>query len=273
MDNRPIGLMDSGLGGLSVGRILMQQMANESVVFLGDQGRFPYGTRPQSQVRKFGLQIAHFLAAQHVKMVIIACNTMTAAALPDIQQALSIPVLGVIEPGARAAVSAPDQHRVGVIATDSTIKDGAYERQIHRLNPDLQVISHPTQQLVSIVEHGQAGTPAAQKCVDTALKPFLDHPVDSLVLGCTHFPFLEKEIQHTLGPDVTLIDPAFETITTARSILASRGELADRHNNPEITLYTTATVSNLAQMAAKLLPRRADHVRHIDPEKLEEDYS
>lgn len=273
MDNRPIGLMDSGLGGLSVGRILQRQMPNESLVFLGDQGRFPYGTRPQSQVRQYGLQIARFLASQHVKMVIIACNTMTAAALPNIQQDLKIPVLGVIEPGAQAVATAPVHHRVGVIATDSTTKDGAYVRQIHRLDPDIEVIPQAAQQLVSIVEHGQAGTPAAQQSVDKALATFVKKPVDALVLGCTHFPFLTDEIRHTLGPDVLLIDPAVETVRNARRVLASRGELASRDHHPETTLYTTGEASSLAKMAAKLLTRPGDHINHIDAQTLEEKFS
>lgn len=273
MDNRPIGLMDSGLGGLSVGRILQRQIPNESLIFLGDQGRFPYGTRPQSQVRQFGLQIARFLASQHVKMVIIACNTMTAAALPNIQQDLKVPVLGVIEPGAQAVVTAPAHQRVGVIATDSTTKDGAYVRQIHRLDPSIKVIPQAAQQLVSIVEHGEAGTPAAQQSVDKALTPFVKHHVDALVLGCTHFPFLTNEIKHTLGSGVLLIDPAVETVQNARHVLASRGELASRDHYPETTLYTTGEAANLAQMAAKLLPRRSDHINHLDAQYLEEKFS
>lgn len=272
MDTRAIGLMDSGLGGLSVGRILQQQLPNESLVFLGDQGRFPYGTRPQSEVRQFGMQIGRFLSAQHVKMVIIACNTMTAAALPNIQQELKVPVIGVIHPGAVAAVAAPKHDRVGVIATESTTKDGAYVRQIHRLNPAIEVVSQATQQLVSVVEHGQAGTPMAQQSVDQALAIFKQQPVDALVLGCTHFPFLTPEIKKTLGPKVTLVDPANETVKNARQVLASRGELAPADHRAETTLYTTADAAELAQMAAKLLPRRADHIKHIDATTLEEEY-
>ncbi|WP_323075096.1 glutamate racemase [Limosilactobacillus reuteri] len=186
--------MDSGLGGLSVVRLIQQQLPNESIVFVGDEGHFPYGTKPQAEVRKFVLKIGEYFEKYPVKLMVIACNTATAAALATAKKELSIPVLGVIHPGAQAAVNT-NAHTIGVIGTDSTIKDGAYEREIHKIDPTIDVISKATQPLVSIVEHGLTNTPQAQQTVNEQLSIFDTHTVDALILGCTHFPFLRNQFK------------------------------------------------------------------------------
>lgn len=185
--------MDSGLGGLSVVRLIQQQLPNESIVFVGDEGHFPYGTKNQAEVRKFVLKIGEYFEKYPVKLMVIACNTATAA-LATAKKELSIPVLGVIHPGAQAAVNT-NAHTIGVIGTDSTIKDGAYEREIHKIDPTIDVISKATQPLVSIVEHGLTNTPQAQQTVNEQLSIFDTHPVDALILGCTHFPFLRNQFK------------------------------------------------------------------------------
>lgn len=186
--------MDSGLGGLSVVRLIQQQLPNESIVFVGDEGHFPYGTKNQAEVRKFVLKIGEYFEKYPVKLMVIACNTATAAALATAKKELSIPVLGGIHPGAQAAVNT-NAHTIGVIGTDSTIKDGAYEREIHKIDPTIDVISKATQPLVSIVEHGLTNTPQAQQTVNEQLSIFDIHPVDALILGCTHFPFLRNQFK------------------------------------------------------------------------------
>ena len=165
--------MDSGLGGLSVVRLIQQQLPNKSIVFVGDEGHFPYGTKPQAEVRKFVLKIGEYFEKYPVKLMVIACNTATAAALAMAKKELSIPVLGVIHPGAQAAVNT-NAHTIGVIGTDSTIKDGAYEREIHKIDPTIDVISKATQPLVSIVEHGLTNTPQAQQTVNEQLWLFVN---------------------------------------------------------------------------------------------------
>lgn len=253
MDQRPIGVMDSGLGGLSVVRLMRQRLPHESIIFVGDQGHFPYGTRTQDEIRSFALKIGQFLVSQHIKLMVIACNTATAASLTLLQKELPVPVIGVIQPGAVAAVSLPYHDRIGVIATDSTTKDGAYVRAIKALSPQSTVISHATQPLVSIVEHGQTGTPAAQQAVDEQLAIFRQHPVDVLILGCTHFPFLTKEIMRTLGKTVAIIDPAGETVQLAARLLTKRASLASQEAQGQLTLYSTGTASDLAKGAQKWL--------------------
>lgn len=250
MNNQPIGVMDSGLGGLSVVRLIQQQLPNESIVFVGDEGHFPYGTKPQAEVRKFVLKIGEYFEKYPVKLMVIACNTATAAALAMAKKELSIPVLGVIHPGAQAAVNT-NAHTIGVIGTNSTIKDGAYEREIHKIDPTINVISKATQPLVSIVEHGLTNTPQAQRTVNEQLSIFDTQPVDALILGCTHFPFLRNQIQNKVGEKTKLVDPAKETINYIQTLLKSKNMLSD--DKATYHLYSTGNKNTLITGANKWL--------------------
>ncbi|MDD6432477.1 MAG: glutamate racemase [Lactobacillaceae bacterium] len=262
MDERPIGLMDSGLGGLSVMRVLHKQLPDESLIFVGDQGHFPYGTKSQEELQHLVLKIGRFLVDQDIKMMIIACNTATAAALPLLQRELPVPVIGVIEPGATAAVN-HHLKTVGVIGTASTIKKGAYPQTLHQLDAGITVYSHATQPMVTIVEHGLTGTPAAQQTVDTELTYFDQHPVDGLILGCTHFPFLATEIRQKMGDDVLLIDPAYETIKQAQELLTKLGLLTNKPSGT-IKLYTTGEQADLVAGAEKWLAGHFTSCDHVD---------
>lgn len=263
MDKRPIGVMDSGLGGLSVVRVLQKQMPNESIIFVGDEGHFPYGTKTQSQVQKLALKIGHFLMKHDVKMMIIACNTATAAALSALQKELPIPVIGVIRPGAKTAVAQPKHDRIGVIATEGTTKTGAYVKTIKSLKPDVTVVAKATQPLVSVVEHDEVGTSKAQEMVDQQLAQYREQPVDVLVLGCTHFPFLTQEIKHSLGDNVTLVDPALETVREAHEWL-SKHEQLNENEKPTMKLYSTGNVNDLITGADKWLAGSHYHCDYLD---------
>lgn len=264
MDNRPIGVMDSGIGGLSIVRVLMQELPQESITFIGDQLHFPYGTRTTENIRELALKISQYLVAQDVKLLVIACNTATAAALPMLQDQLPVPVIGVIEPGARAAIDVAKQQRIGVIATDSTIRSQAYAQTLHRLSPETEVISQATQPLVSVVEHGLTGTFQAQQMVNDALTVFKDQPVSALILGCTHFPFLEYEIHHCLGKEVVLIDPAEETVKAVHHQLAQANQLADQVN-PQSTFYSTGDqLELLAGVNRWVNPQAKYQCAHLD---------
>lgn len=252
MDKRPIGVMDSGLGGLSVVRVMQKQLPNESIIFVGDEGHFPYGTKTQAQVQSLARQIGHFLLKNDVKMMIIACNTATAAALTTLQAELPIPVIGVIQPGAKAAVAQPHHDQIGVIATEGTTKTGAYIKAIKSLNPDVNVIAKATQPMVSVVEHDEVGSPKAQTVVAQQLSQYREHPVDVLVLGCTHFPFLGHEIRQYLGDDVTLVDPALETVREAKEWLIKHDEL-NSNPSPDLKLYSTGNINDLITGANKWL--------------------
>lgn len=260
MDNRPIGVMDSGLGGLSVVRVLQRELPNESVVFVGDEGHFPYGTKPQETIRHLVLKIGRFLEKQPVKLMVIACNTATAAALTTVQRELSIPVIGVISPGAKAAIQT-GANRIGVIATESTTKDGAYVRELKKLNDNVEVISKATQPLVSVVEHGHTGTKEAQNAVDEQLASFKKHPVQALILGCTHFPFLATEISTSLGKDVRLIDPALETVNQVKQLLTEKNQLSNQ--KASYHLYSTGNRQDLIAGADKWLAGRYDSCNQL----------
>lgn len=262
MDERPIGVMDSGLGGLSVMRVLHRQLPNESLIFVGDQGHFPYGIKSQEELQRLVLNIGRFLVAQDIKMMVIACNTATGAALPLLQKELPVPVIGVIEPGAAAAVH-HHLKTVGVIGTESTVAKGAYPRTLHQLDRGVTVYSHAAQPLVAIVEHGQTGTAAAQAAVNTELAFFDQHPVEGLILGCTHFPFLKAEIRQKLGPGVLLIDPAFETIKQTQRLLSERGLLAGSPAGT-IRLLTTGNRADLIAGAEKWLAGQFDSCEHVE---------
>ncbi|WP_251547175.1 glutamate racemase [Limosilactobacillus caecicola] len=263
MDNRPIGVMDSGLGGLSVIRIMREQLPHESIVFVGDQGHFPYGVRTQEDVCHLALNIGKYLLTHDIKMMVIACNTATAASLPTLQKELPIPVIGVIKPGATAALEQPKHDRIGVTATEGTIKAGAYPKTIHELNPDVTVIAKAAQPMVSIVEHNEVGTPKAQQVVNEQLGIFKDKHVDVLILGCTHFPFLSKEISNLL-PDVTLVDPALETVKTARQMLTDTDQLHDHETTHTMKLYSTGDFKELQVGAEKWLPGDRFTCEHVN---------
>lgn len=242
--------MDSGLGGLSVARVLQRTLPHEDLIFVGDQGHFPYGVRSQESVRRLSLAIGDFLEKQDAKMMVIACNTATAAALPALQAQLSIPVIGMINPGVKAALALPGLKRVGVIATTGTIKAGAYQAALKQAAPTLAVTAAAPQALVSIVEGHQTGTAAAQEAVDRELAAFKEQPVDALILGCTHFPFLAPEISHTL-PQTTLVDPAVEAVAAAKDWLVTHEALNDKGGR--LTLYTTGHIADLKQGAEQWL--------------------
>ena len=264
MDKRPIGIMDSGLGGLSVIRIMNQQLPHEKLIFVGDQGHFPYGTRTQQDVCQLALNNGEFFKLQNVKMMIIACNTATAAALSTLQQKMPFPVIGMIAPGAKGALQQEHHDSVGVIGTASTIKNHAYEKALHQLDPDVLVVEKAAQPLVSIVEHGQTGTSLAKQTVDEQLTVFDQQPVETLILGCTHFPFLAAEIQQKLGKKVTLVDPAKEVVNSAEKWLISHDACNDAALLPQSQLYSTGDVKVLESGANQWLSNSNYTCAHLE---------
>jgi glutamate racemase len=216
----PIGVFDSGLGGLTVAHAIMRQLPAESLVYFGDTARVPYGPKSPETVRRYSREIAAWLLAQGVKAIVVACNTATAHALPVLQDELEVPVIGVVEPGARAAVRASRSRRIGVIATNGTIKSGAYVRAIHAEAPDAHVTAIACPLFVPLVEEGWTEHEATRAIAREYLAPFMSDEVDTLVLGCTHYPLIKPMIAEIVGPDVRLIDSAEETAADTRRMLA-----------------------------------------------------
>jgi glutamate racemase len=227
----PVGVFDSGIGGLTVAQEIIRQLPSESVVYFGDTARVPYGPKSPDTVRRYSQEIADFLLTQGVKAIVIACNTATAHALAMLREKLSIPVIGVVEPGARAAVASSRSNRIGVIGTVGTIKSGAYERAIRALSPDAIITARACPLFVPLVEEGWNEHPAAHLVAEEYLRPFAAAEIDTLVLGCTHYPLLKPLLAEVLGPDVRLIDSAEETAAeTARTLDARHLATTDGHD-------------------------------------------
>ena len=249
---RPVGLMDSGMGGLSVVRLLRRRLPAENVVYAADSGRMPYGTRPPSQVREFTSQVLRFLAGQGIKAAVIACNTATAASWPGIREEFPFPVLGMIEAGARAAARATRSGRVGVIATPGTVASGEYPRALATLGVT-EVWQQGCPELPLLVEEGVLTGDRASSAVKRCLEPLLDRGIDTLVLGCTHFPFLADVIGGVAGACVTLVDPAEEVVDELAALLSARNWLCPGAGRGWFRLFTSGDPGRVGRVAGILL--------------------
>jgi len=217
--NLPIGIFDSGVGGLTVYRALHEELPQERFVYLGDTARVPYGTKSLSTVERYAVENARFLAAHGIKLLVVACNTASALALPAIRASVGVPVVGVIEPGAEAAVSESAGGRIGVIATEATVRSGAYSRAIRELAPEAEVLERACPLFVALAEEGWAERDVAQTVAAEYLTDLIGGRVDTLVLGCTHYPILRRVIQETVGRDVRLIDSGEATAKSVAALL------------------------------------------------------
>ena len=284
-DTRPIGVFDSGLGGLTVARAIATALPHESVYYFGDTKRCPYGTRTEDEVRSFALQAGRWLSKHDVKIMVIACNTATAAALRLAQQVLDVPVIGVIAPGARAAINSTRTRRVGVLATNLTIRSGAYTRAIQDLDAGVDVYGCPASSFVEVVEHELASgahlqeqwlenedifdTPAVRALVGATVEPLRDHGIDTVVLGCTHFPLLVGPIRHALGPGVRVVSSAEETTRELTDILTRREQLAGVAAEPQHRFATTAdNIAEFAVAGSFIFGQPLKSIEHIDIDEL-----
>ena len=229
---RPIGVFDSGVGGLTVLKELRRQLPSEATIYLGDEARMPYGPRPQSEVLRFTQEALRWFAGRECKLIVIACNTATSAALETVRDESPVPVIGVVRPGASAAIAASQRRAIGVLATVGTVRSGAYVRAIRDLDPLADCIQQPCPKLVKLVEEGKAGTPEALEAVREYVEPLLSEGgvvapvVDTLLLGCTHYPLLREEFAQIAGPKVRVVDSATTTALAVREVLASHRLLA-----------------------------------------------
>ena len=221
MNRRPIGVFDSGIGGLTVVRELMHQLPHESLLYFGDTARVPYGNKSPETVRRFSREILDFLVSRDVKLVVVACNTVSAHALADLKDVAPVSVEGVIEPGARAAVAASRSGRIGVIGTAGTVASGAYTRAIEALDGKVEVTAHACPLFVPLVEEGWLDHPATRLIAEEYLAPLSAHDIDTLVLGCTHYPLLKPLLSSLLGPTIRLIDSAEQTAAAVSRELAA----------------------------------------------------
>ena len=224
VDDRPIGMFDSGFGGLTVARAVIDLLPAEDLVYFGDTGRYPYGPRPLAEVREFAHQIADVLVREFgVKMIVVACNTAAAAALDDLRFGFDVPVVGVISPGARSLVTATRNGRVGVIGTVGTISSGAYQREVAALRSGVRLTCAACPGFVEFVERGDTASEQVHVLAERLLEPVRTAGVDTLLLGCTHYPFLARTIADVMGRDVVLVSSADETAFEVMAILRDTG--------------------------------------------------
>jgi len=280
MEPMPIGVFDSGLGGLTVAREIARALPHESLVYLGDTARCPYGPRDADEVRRFVLEIGSWLETRRVKLIVVACNTATAVGLALAQRAFEVPVVGVIEPGARAAVMATRNRRVGVIGTIGTIESGAYSRAVRALDVGVTVFSAATPRFVDIVEEGLRLDSGAMEGIlaDSAdvfvrpsfyeiardyIDPLKKSGIDTLVLGCTHYPLLSAAIQQVVGPRVQLISSAAETAREVAETLARKDALAPAGAAPAHVFATTGDASEFERLGSRIFGETLGEVEHV----------
>lgn len=270
MDSRPIGFFDSGLGGLSILAAVRDLLPLESSVYFGDTARYPYGSKPQEDVAAFALQIASYLVEVYgVKMVVVACNTASAAALGILRSELTVPVVGVIEAGVRAASVVSGSSRVGLIATVGTVGSGAYQRSFLEVAPNVDLTCQACPGFVELVESGEAETESARVLARRLLEPILMAKVDTLLLGCTHYPFLARTIQDVMGRDVILVSSSEETAFEVRHMLEGNGLAAkDATKMPSEVFISSGDSATFGRLAASLLGRRIESVGQVETSEL-----
>lgn len=225
--NAPIGVFDSGVGGLTVVREIMRQIPNEKIIYFGDTARVPYGSKSKETVTRFSKQIVRFLNTFQVKTIVVACNTASAYALDELERESDIPIIGVVKPGTRAASEVTRNGRIGVIATEATIGSGIYSQYIAELNRDVTVYGKACPLFVPLVEEGLWVDPVTDEIAKRYLTELIDLNIDTLILGCTHYPLIRSTLARIMGEGVTLVNPAYETAMELRELLSERGLLGD----------------------------------------------
>lgn len=230
--NSPIGVFDSGVGGLTVAREIMRQLPNERIVYFGDTARVPYGNKSRETVTKFSKQIVRFLETQQIKAIVVACNTASAYALEELEKEVDLPMIGVVKPGVRAALEATKNKKIGVVATEATIHSGIYSRYIEKNDSDVKVLGKACPLFVPLVEEGLWEDPVTDEIARRYLSELIDSDIDTLILGCTHYPMLRSTVAKIMGEGVTLVNPAYETARELKLLLAEKG--LESEHRPEL---------------------------------------
>ena len=266
----PIGVFDSGVGGLTVAREIMRNLPDERIVYFGDTARVPYGSKSQETVIRYSRQIVRFLQTQHVKAIVIACNTASALALDAIEGELDIPILGVLRPGAKVAAETTKNKRVGVIATESTIRSGMYNRYIKAHDPDITVYGKACPLFVPLVEEGWLKDPVTEEVARRYLKELLEKDIDSLILGCTHYPLIRSLMRKIVGDKVQLVNPAYETALELGRLLPREGLANDGGTDcagEKYQFFVSDAAEKFAEFANSILPYDVKKTRKINIEE------
>ena len=265
----PIGVFDSGVGGLTVAREIMRHLPNENIVYFGDTARVPYGSKSKDNIIRYSKQIINFLKTKEVKAIVIACNTASALALDVVREEFDLPIIGVVEPGARAALEATKSKKIGVIGTEATIRSAMYEKIIKGFDEEATVVGKACPLFVPLVEEGFAKHKVTEEIIDYYLASFLDTDIDSLILGCTHYPLLRSRIKEYVGEQITLVNPAYETAMDLRQVLKAC-DMENTEVNPEhatYSFYVSDAADKFKQFANSILPYDIETTKQINIEE------
>ncbi|MEO0225674.1 MAG: glutamate racemase [candidate division WOR-3 bacterium] len=265
--NRPIGIFDSGIGGLSVVKELRKILPNEEIIYFGDTARLPYGTKSKETIAKFSLENAKFLITRGVKMIIVACHSSASAALDDLTKRIDLPIIGVIEPGARAALKSDPTKKIGVIGTQATISSGAYERVLRQFGSKGEIIGRACPLFVPLVEEGWLNHKITYLIAEEYLAPLLRDKIDILILGCTHYPLLKDVISQVMK-GVKLIDPAVETAQVVKTVLEKNNILTRSSHSGRLLIYLSDLAPHFKEIGQRFL---GEEIRDVALVKLEEE--
>lgn len=265
----PVGVFDSGVGGLTVAREIMRQLPNENIVYFGDTARVPYGSKSKDNIIRYSRQIINFLKTKDVKAIVIACNTASALALDVVREEIDIPIIGVVEPGARAALETTVTKKIGVIGTEATIRSAMYEKIIQGIDPGTSVIGKACPLFVPLVEEGFAKHQVTREIIDYYLSSFLETDIDSLILGCTHYPLLRSRIREYVGSKITLVNPAYETAMDLKKLLESRHmeNTGEHQEHASYSFYVSDAADKFKQFANSILPYDIEATKQINIEE------
>lgn len=252
MKQLAIGVLDSGIGGFSVVKELKRLLPKENIEYFADHARQPYGSKEQKQIEGFVVQIINFFLEKGIKACIIACNTATAAGLIKAKEFFDIPIIGVIEPGAKAAVATTSNGKIGLAATEFTVNSKAYHKEIKKINPEIEIFANSCPKFTPLVELGLLEATETYQAAKEYLKPIKDAQIDTLILGCTHYPFLQKVISDIMGPEVKLVNPAYNAVLDLKKILKENNLLKTGKNRKE-SYYTSGSPDNMRKVARAIL--------------------
>ena len=265
----PIGVFDSGVGGLTVAREIMRNLPNEDIVYFGDTARVPYGSKSKDNIIRYSRQIIHFLQTKGVKAIVIACNTASALALETVKDEFDIPIIGVVEPGARAALAVTQTKKIGVIGTEATVRSAMYEKIIQGIEPDVSVLAKACPLFVPLVEEGFKKHHVTDEIIDYYLASLKESDIDALILGCTHYPLLRSKIRDYVGEKITLVNPAYETAMDLKVILQENDM-----ENPDVegdhgsySFYVSDAADKFKQFANSILPYDIETTKQINIEE------
>lgn len=265
----PIGVFDSGVGGLTVAREIMRHLPNEDIVYFGDTARVPYGSKSKDNIIRYSRQIIRFLQTKDVKAIVIACNTASALALEVVKEEINIPIIGVVEPGARAALEVTETKKIGVIGTEATVRSAMYEKIIEAIDPDVSVTAKACPLFVPLVEEGFKKHRVTEEIIEYYLDSMKHSDIDSLILGCTHYPLLRSKIREYVGEKITLVNPAYETAMDLKRLLKEHDmeNPGAQGEHGSYSFYVSDAADKFKQFANSILPYDIETTKQINIEE------